>query len=182
MLKAKDYENYDYIEIIVKKDNVDEVVSSYGEFLWQEISRKEDRRYSDVIHVSFYRAHNIKNKDRLQLLQVYYEFALNDRAELFEKKHHKSRAGICNLVFFTIALLVGIWSLIFYFKTPLVFGGGIFLTLVVLFFAGFFGAKLKRLYKRETERFKIKDQEQKSKIDDVINEVKVLANSSKGGK
>ena len=181
MLKTRDYEKYDYIEIIVKKENVDEVVSSYGKFLWKEISRKEDRRYSDVLHVSFYRAHNIENKDRLQLLQVYYEFALNERAELNEKKHHKSRAGICNLIFFATCILAGLWRLIFYFKNPIIFGCGIFLTLGVLFFAVFFGKKLKKLHKLENEKFQIFEKGHRAKINEILDEVNLLTKADNRG-
>ena len=181
MSKAKDHENYEYIDIIVKKDNADEVVASYGEFLWKEISRKEDKIYSDVLHVSFYRAHNIQNKDRLQLLQVYYEFALNERAEAFEKKHHKSKAGICNLIVLSACLLVGIWWLIFYMKNIFAFVGGICFSLIIVLFALLFGRKLKKLHKEENQRFAIKDQEQKTKIEQIIKQVKTLTNAKVGG-
>lgn len=181
MLKTKDHENYDYIEIIVKKENVDEVVASYGKFLWQEFYRKEDRRYSDVIHVSFYRARDIKNKDRLQLLQVYYEFALNEGAEAFEKKHHKSNACICNLAVFATCMLVGLWWLIFYMQTILAFIGGMIFTLSIALLTVFFGKKIKNLRKRENQRFKVKKQEQKQKIEGILREVDTLTTLNQGG-
>ncbi len=174
-----DYENYDYIEIIVKKDNAKEVISSYKEFLWQELERKEDARYSDLLHVRFCRTHEIPCKDRLQLLQVYYEFALNERAELNEKKHHKSNAGICNLAVFVTCLLVGLWLLIFYVKNPLFFIGGIVITLAIAIFIVFLSKKLKELRKIEKQRFKIEDEKRLSQIDKIIEEAKTL--TSEGG-
>ena len=174
MLKTKDHENYDYIDIIVKKENVDEVVCSYGKFLWQELYRKEDKRYSDVIHVSFYRARDIKNKDRLQLLQVYYEFALNEKAEAFDKKHRKSNAGIFNLAFFATFILVGLWWLIFYIRTLPIFLVGIVSTSIIVILVVFFGEKIKNLRKREKQKFKIKEEETAIKINEIIKEVSSL--------
>ena len=181
MLKTKDHENYDYIEIIVKKENVDEVVASYGKFLWKELSRKEDRRYNDVIHLSFYREHNIPSKDRLQLLQVYYEFTLNERSEAFDKKHHKSNAGICNLVFFTTLILVGLWWFIFYMQTILAFIGAMVFTLSISLIAVFFGKKLNNLRKKESKSFKVKEQKQQEKIQEILREVETLTSVNKGG-
>ena len=158
MLKTKDHENYDYIEIIVKKDNAEQVISDYRDFLWKEISRKEDKRY----------------QDRLQLLQVYYEFALNERADLFEKKHRKSNAGICNLAVFATVMLVGLWLLIFYIKTLPIFLGGIVLTSIIAILVLFFGGKIKNLRKREKEKFKIKEEETTIKINEILSEVKSL--------
>ena len=180
-MQEKDYNKYDYIEIIVKKENSEQVINDYHDFLWQEISIKEDKKYNDILHVEFYRAHDIACKDRLQLLQVYYEFALNERAEAFEKKHHKSKAGICNLIVFASCLFFGIWSLIFYNKTLPFFMGGIFLSLLHLFFTIFFAKKLKKLYKTESERFKIKDLEKQDRIDEILAEVKSITLSSVGG-
>ncbi len=178
----RDYENNDYIEIIVKKENVDEVVASYGKFLWKEYYRKEDARYNDVIHVCFYRARNIQNKDRLQLLQVYYEFALNERAEAFDKKHHKSNAGICNLAVFATCIFLGLWWLIFYMQNIIAFIGGMVFTLSIALLTVFFGKKLKELRKRENQRFKIKEQEQKERIEEVLREVDALTLVDRGGK
>ncbi len=174
MLKTKDHENYDYIEIIVKKENAEQVISAYRDFLWKEISRKEDKRYHDIVHIGFCRARDIQNKDRLQLLQVYYEFALNERADLFEKKHRKSNAGICNLAVFATVLLVGLWLLIFYIKTLPIFLGGIVLTSIIASLVFFFSGKIKNLRKRENEKFKIKEDETTIKINEILGEVKSL--------
>ncbi len=176
----RDYKNYDYIEIIIKKDNAEEVISSYKKFLWQELERNEDARYSDILHVSFCRAHKIKNKDRLQLLQVYYEFALNERANLSEKKHHKSKAGICNLIIFTICLLFGVWWLIFYIKELFVLIGGIFFSMIIVALVFIFVEKLKKLYKRENQLFRTEDERQKAKIREIFDEVKMLSEKDEG--
>ncbi len=181
MLENKDHDKYDYIDIIVKKENADEVVSSYGKFLWKELYRKEDKSYSDVIHVSFYRARDIQNKDRLQLLQVYYEFALNEKAELMEKKHHKSKAGICNLIVFSLCLFVGIWWLIFYLNNLAFYIVGVALTLIIAGLDAFFGKKLKNLYKKENQRFKLQEDEIKERIDDIFNEVESLTKEKERG-
>ena len=180
-MQERDYQKYDYIEIIVKKENTEQVINDYHDFLWQEISIKEDAKYSDILHVEFCRAHDIANKDRLQLLQVYYEFALNERANSFEKKHHKSNAGIFNLAFFATVILVGLWWLIFYIRTLPIFIGGILLTAIVVFFIVFFATKLKKFYNLESERFKIFDLERQKRIDTILAEARLLTLSNDGG-
>ncbi len=180
-MQEKDYQNYDFIEIIVKKENAEQVISAYSDFSWEKISVKEDAKYNDILHVEFCRLHDIANKDRLQLLQVYYEFALNERADLKEKKHHKSKAGICNLIVFAMCLFFGIWSLIFYTKTLPIFIGGIVLSLCALVLTVFFAKKLKNLYKLENQRFKIEDIEKQEDINKILDEARLLTSAKVGG-
>ena len=113
----KDYWNYDYITLTVKRKNIDEVIRSYGAFLWKEIARKEDRQYYDILHVMLKRPHKIKDKDRLQLLQVKYEAMLNKRAYLDNKKYTKSQAVSFTLAALGAGAVIGALSLFYYGKT-----------------------------------------------------------------
>ena len=58
----KDYWNYDYIDLSVKVNNVEEVVLAYNKLGWQETNRFADKQYKDVLHLSFKREHKIQKK------------------------------------------------------------------------------------------------------------------------
>ena len=45
----------------------------------------------------------------------------------------------------------------------------------------FFGKKIKNLRKRENQRFKVKSQEQKQKIEGILREVEALTTLNQGG-
>ena len=51
----KDYWNYDYLDLTVKKDKVDELISTYNAFRWEQTDMWWDKQYSDIIHLSFKR-------------------------------------------------------------------------------------------------------------------------------
>ena len=51
----KDYWNYDYLDLTVKKDKVDELISTYNSFRWEQTDMWWDKQYSDIIHLSFKR-------------------------------------------------------------------------------------------------------------------------------
>ena len=118
-MQIKDYKNYDYLDIIVKKDNACEIINAYSAFLWEKIEEKDDRHYNDVVHLTFKRDINIENKDRLAYLQVNYETALNKRAEINYKKHSKTKIAICNVAFCSLATLFGIGVFIYFLKSLL---------------------------------------------------------------
>lgn len=106
----KDYWNYDYIDLSVKTDRVEEVVLAYNNLGWQEIERYADKQYKDVLHLSFKREHKLADKDELQYLQVSYERLINKRNTREFKMHDKSSivlTCICVLLtmFFVLAFL-----------------------------------------------------------------------------
>ncbi len=118
-MQERDYKNYDYIDVLVKKQNQQEIIDAYSSFLWENIGNKEDTRYNDVVNLSFKRDIKVLNKDRLAFLQVCYESALNKKAEIKSKKHSKSIALICNLAFFSLAGLFLVGVFIYFFKSLL---------------------------------------------------------------
>lgn len=182
-MKNKDYQNYDYLDIIVKTENEQEVVNAYSTFLWEKIQKKEDKQYNDVVHFSFRRPHKLPNKDRLQLLQVYYEFALNNLSDIKIKKHSKSKVRICNLSFFSVALLFGAGVFIYFLKSTLalilggVFALGVIGAVIPLSFA------IKKLYIKENNVYQIRKGQLEKEIQEVLLEVKSLTqNFDKAGK
>ena len=48
-----DYHNYDQINLTVKRQNADEVILSYGAFLWEKIEEKEDKYECNVVNGAY---------------------------------------------------------------------------------------------------------------------------------
>ena len=70
---------YDELRLYVKKTKKDEIVNHYKVFGWNLVSINENKRYEDIVDLEFKRPHKIKEKDELQLLQVYMEENVNQR-------------------------------------------------------------------------------------------------------
>lgn len=177
-MQDKDFQNYDYLDIIVKKENEQELVDAYSIFLWEKTGEKEDNQYRDVVHLSFRRPHKIENKDRLQLLQVYYESALNERAELKIKKHSKTTESICNLAFFSLVFLFGAGVFIYFLKTTLSIILGSVFALAVFVGDVFLSRVIKKGYKKEKLTFNEKSQVFEKNIETILEEVKNLTKNS----
>ena len=177
-MKNIDYQNYDYLDIIVKIENKNEIVSSYSSFLWEKIDEKEDKRYNDVVHLSFRRPHNLQNKDRLQLLQVYYESALNSKSDLKTKKHSKSTGDICALATILAILLFGVGVFIYLNKTlfSIILGA-----VIVIFLLGagiYFTDKIKKVFIKENKAFSQKTSQIQDEIANILTEVNCLTKKS----
>ena len=112
-----DYNEYDHLRLTVKKDKVNEVVSAYNAFLFEEVERGEDKRYSDVFHLDLKRPHKIPNKDKLQYLQVQYEWAINKRAKAENEKHYKSQSILSIAITFSALAVFSVLALVFFVKT-----------------------------------------------------------------
>ena len=173
-MKEKDFQNFDYLDIIVKKKSEQEISNAYSAFLWNKIYKKEDRRYNDVVHLSFRRPHKINNKDSLQLLEVYYESALNNRADLEIKKHSKSKIKLANLIFFSAILLFGAGVFIYLKKTLLSIILGSVFVLGVVFGAFFLKNKIKKQFVKENEVYLEKLKKNQEEIKSILDQVKVL--------
>lgn len=107
-----DYKNYDKITIFVKRDKAEQVISNYTAFAWSVVEQKDNNRYEDIVDITFSRPHNIKNKDELQLLQVYMEDKLNEIGKLEKNKNAKSTTVGLVLGFVGLTMFdVGIWQL-----------------------------------------------------------------------
>ena len=169
-----DYQNYDYLEIIVKKDNADEIVRWYGRLLWSEYQRKDDKIYNDIIHVFFSRPHKIPNKDRLQLLQVYYEKILNEKAYKLKDKHAKSEALIITTVVLAIILVLGSFALAFLVKNLFAYLGAGLLFALSCVGVGISFSFIKTLRKKENLIFEAKSSEYSTQIDKIMDEISIL--------
>lgn len=70
-------QEYDHMSLDVKRGKAEKFRRSCEDFGWQQVERRADRRYADIVHLRFRRPHAIANKDALQLLQVRLEIAWN---------------------------------------------------------------------------------------------------------
>ncbi len=73
MVMERDIEEYDYLDAYINEDYFDGVVASYGSFGWKKETEGESKVFSNSKAITFSRKREIKNKDKLQLLQVYME-------------------------------------------------------------------------------------------------------------
>ena len=67
----------DKLSVAVKADGAREIKESYAAFGWRIASERADGRCPGIVHMDFVREHKIAGKDRLQLLQVRFEVAVN---------------------------------------------------------------------------------------------------------
>ena len=174
----KDYQNFDYLDIIVKKVSENEIENAYLSFLWEKTDKKEDKRYIDVVHLSFRRPHKIKNKDRLQLLQVYYEYALNSRAQLSIKKHSKSKGDIVRTIFFSAILLLGVGVFIYLTKTFFSLIFSLIFASLVFGFLIFSAGKIRKKHIKENKVYLEKVKEIDDEINGILTEVCSLTKKS----
>lgn len=101
-----DYENYDSLFVTVKLNKLDEIEKYYSALGWECVDSRDDKIYGDIIHLTLRRPHFIAQKDKLQLLQVYMEAALNDVGRLEANPRPKTLfvASICTLLLIAITV------------------------------------------------------------------------------
>lgn len=110
----------DILTLYVKKDKVQQVVQYYKNFGWDIVKQTNNDWFIDLMDLTFARESKIKNKDELQLLQIYMEEKLNTQAKLENYKAPKSfmlGSSVGLLVLFLI--IIGI---IFITKSSFVLG------------------------------------------------------------
>lgn len=83
-------EDKDILHLYAKKNKLDIVEECYESLGWQKTAQEENKRYEDLVDLSFERPHKINNKDDLQLLQIYMEHDLNRLAKIERRKYLKS--------------------------------------------------------------------------------------------
>ena len=104
-----DYNNFDKLNLFVKKQKLQDVINTYSSLGWKLVEKKDNKKYVDIIDITFLRPHNLKNKDDLQLIQVYVEDNLNDIAKLEKYKHSQTpTVGLSLGCLIFLLLFVGI--------------------------------------------------------------------------
>lgn len=112
---ARDYNNYDYLAVSVKSDQLNRILHCYRALGWTEVKTVDDREYYNMKYVRLRRPHKIANKDRLQYLQVRMEGAINSLVEIVNRAHLKSNAAAGGLGLLATGLIaLAVWLVIYF--------------------------------------------------------------------
>ncbi len=124
-----DYRNYDRLFVTVKLNKLDELEECYRALGWECVDSRDDSVYRGRVHLVYRRPHRIENKDKLQLLQVYLESALNDEGRLESRAMPLTAATGIITGFVTLALVALGLCLMYLLDNPVIYIAGIiFLT------------------------------------------------------
>lgn len=168
-----DYHKLDRLSVSLNSVITEEILICYRALGWKQAERTEDVQFGNVEHFEFFRPHDIKGKDRLQLLQVTMETEVNNLAHATVNKHvYSLAAGIC-MGLLCLALVVWgvLLSALFYRSAgapALVWGIVLGVLGVAAFvFSGFFVYKI---VQRENERYEKSVRKGLDIIDEVYRE------------
>ena len=174
MKKIDNYKEYDKLHIYVKEGLVSNIIEYYKLLGWQFENKKENQRYEDIVDMSFYRPHNIENKDELQLMQVYMEEKLNALGKIKKRKHTLSTtlglsSGILGLSMIVLGLLNVFnvfWFLGFIFGLIFSIAGG------VLCISN--SITLPKIIKKEKEKYQIQFDKINKELEEICQKAKTL--------
>lgn len=180
MMKINDYNNYDVLNLYVKRNKLEDIIKKYEIFGWQLEKQEDNKDYEDIVEVAFIRPHKIKNKDDLQLLQVYMEERLNKVGQIERSKNAKTTSLALIFGLLGMALLVlGSLDLIFKFFNIWASGDIIFLVLgLILVFTGSF--IVPKIYKKEKVDFDAKISVLELEIENICERAKFLMGGKNG--
>ena len=148
-----DHKNFDYLTLLVKKKDVENIIKYYKSFGWQIYEKKEDEKYDDTLIITFCRAHKLKNKDRLQLLQVRLESKLNELGKCEKYKYSKSTIfGLTAGIGLLLLLSLGIFLMA---EQNTIFSrfGGIIITIISSVLLVLMLIKIDQLKKSDNEKY-----------------------------
>lgn len=166
-----DFNNFDKLNLFVKKSKHQDVVKSYTALGWELIEEKENNRYEDIIDLTFLRPHKLQNKDELQIMQVYMEDNLNEIAKLERNKHSKT-TGL-GLFLGSVALLLFCWALYLIIKPQLLVIGIILIAVSIILFVLEI-IFLPKLFKKEKLSFNTKFTQLNSQIEEICKKANLL--------
>ena len=177
-MDVKKNKDIDSLTIYAKKTKSKEIIKNYKTFGWHLKSESENNQYEDISDLTFYREHKIKNKDELQLLQVYMEDKLNEIGKIEKYKNSKSTAF--GLFFGIISLALIIFGTLFGFKiivgasiaSSIIMSciGIIFLILTLIF--------VPILSKKERACFNSRHTQLENELQEIINKATFLSGGS----
>lgn len=164
--------DYDYLNVVVKKDKIDDIIEKYESFGWVKIETKQHPQYENLIDVEFSRPHKIKHKDALQFLQVNMEVNVINQGRIEKTKHSKSLIMSITLCIISLACFVNS-VLAWLYMRPLnkIIVGSLFVVagLACLILVPIL---LRKLLKKENLQYEEKSKEYTSTINDIINKAK----------
>ncbi len=175
-MKASDYDynKYDSISLALKADALDRMLEFYKVFGWELYEKEEDRRYFDIVHVRLIREHKIENKDKLQLLQIKMEKAVNSFAVKRRDRHAGSTVlGLTSGVFSLLLIIFGIFSVL-KLSAPLSLFLGIPMMAVGIILPVSLIVPLRRMLKRENKSFMAAYREMGAEISKILSKVEKI--------
>lgn len=174
----KDIFEYDELNLYAKKDKSAEIIENYKNFNWTLENEVENDKYEDLSDLTFSRPHKIKNKDELQLLQVYMEENLNLIGKLEKYKHARSQAfGLC-LGGLIIALLsLAVWYFVSFSNITYYFVSACVMCSISLICIILMIIFLPKIIKKENKRYI----EIHKKLEDEVSEICSKAKNLVGG-
>ncbi len=171
MEKKFDYNEFDKIVVTTKREKVENIIKDYAVFGWQELTVDDDEVFYDVIHITFFRAHVMDNKDELLYLQVCYEQRLNKASDLERYKYTYSSIFYCILLIFSIiTLILGVISIV---KFSNVLVGLLFI--VACFMIGGAVVPVNKIRKKEYGLFITKYNNVLKEIEEILIQAKALS-------
>ena len=121
---TKEYLKNDHLTVSVKYGLAEEIKSAYRVFGWKLEEERKDKRYPNFVHMKFVREHKIEGKDRLQLLQVRFDVAINFIGKAGKRMGRRALCTGVVLALLGAALILCGSLFLFYFNTnlPMAFG------------------------------------------------------------
>lgn len=170
----------DKLAITAKAGMADEILNIYKVFGWEVKGRYDDGQYGDIVHINFSRPHRIEGKDRLQLLQVRFEVALN-----FLGRAHRMiflRAVIFGVLIALVGLALAVYGafVMAYSTTNLFFAGGIVLICAGVLFFVIAGLTANKLYVQDGQKYGVLATVLKENITSIVNEASLITGITAG--
>ncbi|MDE6356072.1 MAG: hypothetical protein K2L67_02400 [Clostridia bacterium] len=165
-----DYRNYDRLFVAVKLNKLEELERCYRALGWEREEKRDDKLHRGRVHLVYRRPHRIGNKDKLQLLQVYLEAALNDEGRLDGKSMPLTAVAGILTGLLTLGFAVAGLCLMYLLNNPVIYTAGIvFLACAVAMFLLSITVTLKVFFK-EREKRKVRLLRARAEIVSVLKE------------
>ena len=167
---------YDKHTIYVKTNKAQEISEKYKCFGWNLSDQVANRKYEDLVDLTFTRPHKVSNKDELQLLQVYMEERFNNLARSERNKNAKST--IFGLCYGMIALIIAILGTLICLEIIPFYRFAVGIPLIVFAFAMFIseGIVLPRIVKSENNEFKLEHSRLENELQQICSKAQKLLN------
>lgn len=151
--RISDFRNTDFLKVAVKREKLRELEQRYACFGWTETECVDDKLYDNITELTFCRPHKIPEKDRLQLLQVDMEMAMNEFSKTERNKHSVSTAISLTIGTFAAVFIIGGILLILLLSSVWSISSGILMMLIGALSIALLIPHIIKMRKREEERF-----------------------------
>lgn len=175
-----DYHNYDKLTLYVKDDREKNLIRIYKGLGYTLISSTPNKKYNNIVDLTFIRPHKIENKDKLQYLQVDLEIELNNIGKLEKNKHSKSMAlGLTIGVFSLFIIFVGIYLLL---GASILISKIGFLIMIIIGLLSLASELifLPKLIKKENRDFEVKNKEANHRLEKIFDKIKTIKGDKNG--